>query len=134
KLGLMCARLRRLVELRERDALAKQIIAGIHIEGPFISDVPGYRGAHPADAVLPATRETGQRLLDACGGLLRLMTLAPERDPDCAVIRFLTNNRVAVSAWHTDAAVDQLKAAIDVGLTLFAHVGNACPMTGMHRH
>src|SRR5439155_23407513 len=53
KLDLMCARLARLVELRERDPLARQVIAGIHIEGPFINPMPGYRGAHPADAIIP---------------------------------------------------------------------------------
>src|SRR5437763_9674023 len=30
-------RLRRLVELRERDPFVRQMIPGIHIEGPFIS-------------------------------------------------------------------------------------------------
>src|SRR5688500_18366672 len=81
KVDLMCARLRRLVELRERDPLATKIIAGIHIEGPFISAKNGYRGAHPLDAVMDANTETTKRLIDACGGLLRVMTLAPERDP-----------------------------------------------------
>src|SRR5438045_3619715 len=80
KLDLMCARLRRLLELRERDPLARQIIPGFHVEGPFISEMAGYRGAHPADAVLPATRESAKRIVDAAGGLLRLFTLAPERD------------------------------------------------------
>src|SRR5919199_5774741 len=46
----MCARLRRLAELRERDPLAQRLIVGFHIEGPFISPIDGYRGAHPKDA------------------------------------------------------------------------------------
>ena len=134
KLDLMCARLRRLVELRDRDPLARQIIPGFHVEGPFISEIAGYRGAHPADAVLPATRETAKRLVDSAGGLLRLFTMAPERDVNRDVIRFLAQNNVIVSAGHTDASLDQLEAAIDVGLSMFTHVGNGCPMIGMHRH
>src|SRR5437870_5383799 len=43
-LSVMQRRLRRIVELRERDLLVRQIIFGIHIEGPFISSVDGYRG------------------------------------------------------------------------------------------
>ena len=71
KIDLMLARLRKLVELREHDELAKKIIAGIHIEGPFINETTGYRGAHPADAVIPASVDNAQRLHDACGGLLQ---------------------------------------------------------------
>src|SRR4051794_27148585 len=45
-IDVMCRRLRRLVRLRERDELAREMIVGIHIEGPFISPIDGYRGAH----------------------------------------------------------------------------------------
>jgi len=134
KVDLMVARLARLVELREQDPLARTIIAGIHIEGPFISAKNGYRGAHPLDAVMDANCETAERLLEACGGLLRVMTLAPERDGGGGVTKMLTDAGVTVSAGHTDATLDELKRACDTGLKMFTHVGNACPMTGMHRH
>ncbi|MEA2708996.1 MAG: N-acetylglucosamine-6-phosphate deacetylase [Phycisphaerales bacterium] len=134
KIDLMCARLARLVELRERDSLATKIISGIHIEGPFISEKNGYRGAHPLDSVIPADGETAKRLLGACGGLLRVVTLAPERDAGCAVTKMFADAGVIVSAGHTDASLDDLERACDAGLKMFTHVGNACPMTGMHRH
>src|SRR5439155_6606646 len=54
KLDLMCRRIARIVELREKDDLAKKLIAGIHVEGPFLNETPGYRGAHPHDAIQPA--------------------------------------------------------------------------------
>jgi N-acetylglucosamine-6-phosphate deacetylase len=134
KLDLMCSRLRRLVELRERDELAKRIIAGFHVEGPFINETDGYRGAHPLDAVRPANVDDAERILQASGGLLRVMTLAPERDEDFATTAWLARQKVVVSAGHTDASLEQLKAAADEGLSMFTHVGNGCPMTGMHRH
>src|SRR5206468_748541 len=62
------------------------------------------------------------------------LTLAPERDANLATTKWLTNQNVVVSAGHTDASLDELKAAVDAGLTMFTHVGNGCPMTGMHRH
>src|SRR5436853_7845655 len=52
-IAVMCRRLRRIVELRERDTLVRHMIVGIHIEGPFISPVDGFRGAHPKDSVRP---------------------------------------------------------------------------------
>ena len=133
KLDLMLARLRRLVELREKDELVQRLIPGIHIEGPFINEALGFVGAHPPDAVIPADRETAKRLLDACEGLLKLFTLAPERDPSFAVTQFLSDAGVTVSAGHTDASLEQLRGSIDAGLRMFTHTGNGCPMQ-VHRH
>src|SRR5438477_8247087 len=131
--AVMERRLRRIVELRQRDPLAERIIAGLHIEGPFISPLDGYRGAHPQDAIRPADRDAMKRLLDASGGLARLVTLSPEHDPNLAVTRMLASMGIRVSAGHTDASLNQLRAAIDAGLTMFTHLGNGCPMQ-MHRH
>src|SRR4051812_22328007 len=50
-LDTMCSRLGRLAQLREQNPLAKQLIPGLHIEGPFINPSDGYRGAHPRDAI-----------------------------------------------------------------------------------
>ncbi|MDB5326057.1 MAG: nagA, partial [Phycisphaerales bacterium] len=77
---VMCGRLKRLVSLVEKDELAREVIAGFHIEGPFINETPGYRGAHPADAIRPADMESPKQLLHAAGGMTRLVTQAPERD------------------------------------------------------
>jgi N-acetylglucosamine-6-phosphate deacetylase len=132
-LDVMCHRLRQLVALREKDALVRDMVPGLHIEGPFINETVGYRGAHPVDSIIPASRDGMERLLDAGGGLVRLVTLAPERDAKAAVTRMLTERGVAVSAGHTNASLDDLNRALDAGLTLFTHLGNGCPME-MHRH
>jgi N-acetylglucosamine-6-phosphate deacetylase len=132
-LDAMCARLSILGSLRDADSLARRLIAGVHIEGPFLNEADGYRGAHPRDAIRSADVESMARLLDAANGLTRIVTLAPERDPGCAVTRLLASQGIVVSAGHTDATLDQLQQAIDAGLSMFTHVGNGCPMQ-MHRH
>jgi N-acetylglucosamine-6-phosphate deacetylase len=124
----MCSRLRTIAALREGDELAREVIAGFHIEGPFLNEAPGYRGAHPLDAIQPAHLDIAKRLIDAGNGLVRLMTLAPERDTGNRVTRWLAEQKIAVSAGHCDPTFDELSAAIDAGLTLFTHLGNACPM------
>jgi N-acetylglucosamine-6-phosphate deacetylase len=129
----MKRRLTALQSAREKDELANRIIAGFHIEGPFINETNGYRGAHPLKSICPGDSGLMQELLDAAGGLTRIVTLAPERDPGFQVIRTLVRQGVQVSAGHTDASLDQLKGAIDAGLSMFTHVGNGCPML-MHRH
>jgi N-acetylglucosamine-6-phosphate deacetylase len=124
----MCRRLSTLARLREADPLARRLIAGLHVEGPFLNETPGFRGAHPADAIRPANERTMGRLLDGGGGLVRLVTLAPERDDGCRVTRMLASQGVLVAAGHTDASLDQLRVAADAGLRLFTHLGNGCPM------
>jgi N-acetylglucosamine-6-phosphate deacetylase len=133
RLPTMCLRLRNLVNLRERDPLAASVIAGIHIEGPFVNPVDGFRGAHPVDGVSPASEEKVKQLLEAAGGLTRIFTLAPEMDEGAKATRYLATQGIIVSAGHTDASMDQLKVAIDLGLKLFTHLGNGCPMK-MQRH
>ena len=125
---IMCARLKKLAMLREADGLAKKIIAGFHIEGPFLNESPGYRGAHPIDAIQPANPDAAKKLVDASDGHLRLITLAPERDAGQRVTSWLRQQSIAVAAGHCDPTLDELRAAIDAGLSLFTHLGNACPM------
>jgi N-acetylglucosamine-6-phosphate deacetylase len=132
-LDRMTARLRRLAELREKDPLARRMIAGLHVEGPFINKLDGYRGAHPADAVRPASVDDAQRLIDAGAGLVRLVTLAPERDAGLKLTRWLAGRGIVVAAGHCDPQLAELRAAIDAGLSMFTHLGNGCPMQ-MHRH
>jgi N-acetylglucosamine-6-phosphate deacetylase len=73
------------------------------------------------------------RLLDAAGGLTRIVTLAPERDASFAVTRFLAAQGIIVSAGHCDPTIEQLRGAIDAGVSMFTHLGNGCPMQ-VHRH
>jgi N-acetylglucosamine-6-phosphate deacetylase len=133
QIPIMEARLRRIVELREQDPLVRSMVPAIHIEGPFISPVAGYRGAHPVDAIRPAEVDLMKRLLDAGNGLTKLVTLAPENDPGMRTTKLLAQAGIRVSAGHTNATLEQLQEAIDAGLTMFTHLGNGCPMQ-MHRH
>ena len=133
RVDAMCRRLARIVELRAADPLVKDMIRGIHIEGPFLNENPGYIGAHPIAAARPAEPDAMQQLLDAAGGLARIVTLAPERDRRLRVVRMLVGQGVVVSAGHCDASFDQLHAAVDAGLSMFTHLGNGCPLM-LHRH
>jgi N-acetylglucosamine-6-phosphate deacetylase len=112
--------------------IAKKII-GLHIEGPFINPETGYVGAHPATDVRRANWDDCERILDAGRGAIRLWTLAPEMDAGADVTRRLANRGVKVAAGHSNASLNQLREAIDQGLTLYTHLGNGCPAT-LPRH
>ena len=133
RLDRMTARIGRLAELRGADPLVADVMAGIHVEGPFISPLPGFVGAHPAAHVLPASVVAAELLVAAGRGLVRLVTVAPERDAGFATTRWLAERGILVSAGHCDPPADVLERAIDAGLAAFTHLGNGCPLS-LHRH
>jgi len=122
-------KLKNLVTLREQNPLAQKIIAGFHIEGPFLNPKTGYIGAHPSEAAVSANIDDAKRLLDAAGGLTRVFTLAPEQDSGFATTSMLANQGVTVSAGHCNPTLDELRGAIDSGLSMVTHFGNGCPVT-----
>jgi len=129
----MCRKMRNIRIAREQHPLVAEIIHGIHIEGPFINEEQGYVGAHPRSAACPADADVMRRLLDEAGDLARIVTLAPERDAGLKVTRLLASRDVCVSAGHCNPSLDELRAAIDAGVSMFTHLGNGCPLV-MHRH
>ena len=123
----MVARLARIVELRRADGLAERVIAGFHIEGPFLSPAVGYRGAHPVEHIIPPDAEATDRLLAAAGGLTKVVTLAPECEGGLELTRRLADEGIVVAAGHCDPTGEQLRAALGAGLSMFTHLGNGCP-------
>jgi N-acetylglucosamine-6-phosphate deacetylase len=126
-LDAMCRRLANICRVRDADRAIAAVIWGIHIEGPFLNEQPGYIGAHPIEAARPADVDSMKRLLDAAGGLTKVVTLAPERDANSSATKYLAGQGIRVSAGHCNPSLDELRAGIDAGLSLFTHLGNACP-------
>jgi N-acetylglucosamine-6-phosphate deacetylase len=110
-----------------QDSHAASRAVGIHLEGPFLSAQTGYVGAHPQEHAIALNLDNLKRLVDAADGCLKLVTLAPERDPAGKGIEYLAEQNILVAAGHCDPTIDQLRRAIDSGLSLFTHLGNACP-------
>jgi len=133
KLDLMCSRIARMVKLRKENTEWSEMIRGIHIEGPFLNETPGFIGAHPVGQARAAEVSAMDHLLGAAEGLTRIVTLAPERDYGFAVTKYLTEMGVCVAAGHCDPSLDELRGAIDSGLRMFTHLGNGCPMN-LNRH
>lgn len=126
-LETMCRRIAHIADRIEGSPEVANVVTGIHVEGPFISPLDGYVGAHPKASVMRAERDAMGQLLDAGRGYVRLVTLAPEMDDDADVTRWLSDQGVVVAAGHSDATLDQLRRAIGAGLGLYTHLGNGCP-------
>ena len=101
-------------------------IAGIHMEGPYLSPADGARGAHPAEYLRDADVDDFKRRQDAAGGRIVLVTLAPEVPGAMALIAHLVSTGVRVAIGHTAASPEQIAAAIGAGAGLATHLGNGC--------
>ncbi len=123
----MCRRLACIRRVRESDQAIADMIWGIHIEGPFLRGEVGYIGAHPVEFAREADIDIMKRLIEASGGLTRLVTLAPEQDSGNRVTSYLAKAGIRVAAGHCNSTLDELRSAIDAGLSVFTHLGNGCP-------
>ncbi len=102
-------------------------IAGIHMEGPYLSPEDGYRGAHPRAFVRKPDVDDFERRQDAAQGRIRLLTLAPELPGALGVIEHAVARGVRVAIGHTAASGEELRDAVKAGATLSTHLGNGCP-------
>jgi N-acetylglucosamine-6-phosphate deacetylase len=97
-------------------------IAGIHLEGPFLS--PARSGAHDKAALRHPDREGIDRLLAAGRDTIRMVTLAPELRGGLTAVRRLVDAGVVVAIGHTDADLAQVLSAVEAGATVATHLFN----------
>ena len=105
---------------------ANPAIAGIHMEGPYISPKDGARGAHPAAHTRAASRDDFARRQEAADGRITLVTLAPEVPGALPLIEHLAGAGVRVALGHSDAPPPLVHDAIRAGATMCTHLGNGC--------
>jgi N-acetylglucosamine-6-phosphate deacetylase len=107
-------------------AIRDPAVAGIHMEGPYISPLDGARGAHPAAYTRPASRDDFARRQESAGGRIVLVTLAPEVPGALDLVEYLAAAGVRIAIGHTDAPPATIRDAIAAGATLSTHLGNGC--------
>lgn len=101
-------------------------VLGIHIEGPFLN--ADRKGIHDS-AKLRILDDEGLKVITGLRAGRTLVTLAPERTTP-EMLRRLNSAGVVVAAGHTDGTYQQIRAALDNGLTGFTHLFNAMsPLT-----
>jgi len=108
------------------DELIGMSIPGFHLEGPYLSPVKGFRGAHPEQYIrLPDWKEFSV-LQGAAQGGIRLITVAPEMDGAIPFIKKCDENGVVVSLGHHNGTAAIIDQAVDAGASLSTHLGNGC--------
>lgn len=101
-------------------------LAGFHLEGPYISPVDGFRGAHLEKYTRKPNWQEFLILQKAAKNNIRLITVAPELDGAIPFIKKLVDSGVIVSLGHHNGSVSQIKDAVSAGARMATHLGNGC--------
>ena len=94
-------------------------ISGFHLEGPYLSKDKA--GAQNTQYIVPPDMEKFRRYKN-----VRMVTVAPEADPDCEFIREVAPGTI-VSIGHTTCSCEAALKAIDAGASCLTHMFNAMP-------
>lgn len=107
--------------------LGPAMVPGFHLEGPFLNPARGYAGCHPPEAMGPPDPSLLVRVTEGLRRPVRLLTLAPERVGAAAVIAWARRAGIVVAMGHTAAGLAETEAAVQAGVRLSTHLGNALP-------
>lgn len=118
------ASLKILAGVMDEEDVASQLVAGIHLEGPFISPEDGPRGAHPKEHCLLPDGDLVKKWQEEALGNIRIMTLAPELPGAMELIHICRDLGMVVAIGHTAASAEDIRRAVDAGATLSTHLGN----------
>ena len=110
-------------DYRKSDPADGAEVAGVHLEGPFISTK--HVGAQPIKYVKAPDVEFFDKLNKASGNNIRIITMAPEVEGSDAFIKAVSEKGVVVSIGHTDAKYDDIVKAIECGAKNVTHTYNA---------
>ena len=99
-------------------------VAGIHMEGPFFSEKK--KGAQNAAYLRDPDFEAFQKLYDGCGGLVRIVDVAPELNGAVSFTQ-KAKDLCTVSVAHTDADYEQTRDVYEAGARHLTHLYNAMP-------
>jgi N-acetylglucosamine-6-phosphate deacetylase len=120
----ICHALSVIAQARRISPRAAACIPYAHVEGPHISPLEGYRGAHPVDSIRPPSIAEFERWQEASGGIVGLVTMSPHYPNSAEYIAHLVRKRVHVAIGHTHATAEQIRRAADAGASLSTHLGN----------
>ncbi|ABY91503.1 N-acetylglucosamine-6-phosphate deacetylase [Thermoanaerobacter sp. X514] len=103
-------------------------ILGAYVEGPFISKE--HKGAQDEKYIIQPDKELFDKFLEVSGDNIKVVALAPEKDPDGSFVEHVTKKGVKVSLGHTNATYEEMKNGVDHGATIAVHTYNG--MKGLH--
>ncbi len=105
----------------------KNLVPGIHIEGPFISPEDGYRGVHPIEYVMEPKISFLKKLIKWADNNIKLLTLAAEQQGADSLCSYAVSKNIVVSLGHQQADGSQINKLVSKGARAMTHLGNGIP-------
>ncbi|MEK3765306.1 N-acetylglucosamine-6-phosphate deacetylase [Solibacillus sp. FSL K6-4121] len=107
----------------DSSVLAKKMVKGIHLEGPYISPKDGAKGAHALEYIKAPNIGEFRTLQDNLRQFIKIVTLSPEWKEAIPFIEAL-HSEVTIAIGHTTANEKEINAAVEKGACLSTHLGN----------
>lgn len=101
-------------------------VPGFHLEGPYISPVQGYRGAHLEKYIRLPDWDEFSELQKAARNRISLITVAPEVYGAISFIKKCAEIGVVVALGHHNGSSEKIRDAVDAGASIATHLGNGC--------
>lgn len=114
-----------LAEAKEDKALLGSI-PGFHLEGPYISPIDGYRGAHSLKYVRKPNWDEFMEYYKASKENILTITVAPEIEGAMEFIKKCADKGIVVSLGHHNGNAEQINEAVENGAQTCTHLGNGC--------
>ena len=105
-------------------------IQGIHFEGPFFTEE--HAGAENPKYMMDPSIDEFNKWLEASDGMLKKISMAPERKGAKEFIREATKEGIVVSLGHSSATFEEAAAGIEAGASMFTHTFNGMPDPAHH--
>lgn len=106
-----------------RDKFTGAKVAGINFEGPFFT--PEHKGAQNPKYFTDPDVDEFKEWQDAAQGMLKKITLAPERKGAAEFCEKISATGVTVCLGHSSATFEQAKECVENGASVFTHTYNA---------
>ncbi|TJY44573.1 N-acetylglucosamine-6-phosphate deacetylase [Cohnella pontilimi] len=97
-------------------------IAGIHAEGPYLN--VKRKGMQNEKFLLHPDLYEMEKVIEAAGSLLKMVTVAPELPGGMELVRFLREHGIIVAVAHSDATYEEAMEAFRLGATHMTHCFN----------
>lgn len=114
----------------DENSLSGASFLGIHMEGPFLSEE--YKGSMPSSLLMDPNIELFNKYYEKSNGLIKYVTIAPERKGSIEFIKDCNKKNIVVSMGHSSATYETALLAIDNGVRSATHLFNAMKLFHMH--
>lgn len=108
-------------------------VPGFHVEGPYISPIDGFRGAHIPKWIRKPDWQEFEKWYEATNHKILEITIAPELEGAMDFIGKCREKNIVVALGHHNGSAENIRQAVDLGASVSTHLGNGCANM-IHRH